>query len=141
VPGVEVTQRLAGTNELTGPDGGGHRLVRGPQPAGVVDADHTAAGHDPRERDHARSGRADGLARGPAEVDAAVSRQPRPRRRRERPQHDRDRGQRPHPPHRCHPTGLRRSGRGRRRDGRGRRQNGRGRAAEEEDGDDAERGR
>jgi hypothetical protein len=72
--GVQPAHRLGAAHRLTGPQGGPHRLVGGAQPAGVVHADHTPAGHPSGERDHAVTGRAHRLALGAAEVDAAVSR-------------------------------------------------------------------
>jgi hypothetical protein len=96
--GVQPAQRLGPVHGLTGSQGGPHRLVGGAQPAGMVHADHTPAGHPPGERDHAVAGRAYRLALDATEVDATVSRQPRQRRRCEPAQDGRHRMQRPYPP-------------------------------------------
>jgi hypothetical protein len=70
-------------DHVTGPDRPAlghrrrHRLVCGPQAAGVVDTDHPTAGHLTREPDHARPGRVHGCARLGGQIDATVAGQPR----------------------------------------------------------------
>jgi hypothetical protein len=92
---------VQGADQITGPHRPAlghrrrHRLVRGAQAAGVVDADHPAAGHLTREPDHARPGRVHGSARIGGQIDTAVAGQPGPRRRIEPAHHGRVPVQRP----------------------------------------------
>jgi hypothetical protein len=118
VAGDQGADRLSGRHLLPGVDLWRDRLVRGPQPARVVDADHAEPGHRPGERHDTGAGGVHRGARGTGEVDAAVPGQPRARRWLERAGHPRDAGQRP--PERAR-RGCRQARRGHRARRRGRR--------------------
>jgi hypothetical protein len=98
VAGVQRADEVAGPHRPALGHRRRHRLVRGAQAVGVVDADDPAAGHLTREPDHARPGRVHGCARLGGQIDAAVSGQPRPRRRIEPAHHRRAPIERPAKP-------------------------------------------
>jgi len=96
--GLQRPERSAGGHRLAGAHLRHDRLVRGPQPARVVDADHPATGHPAGEVHDSGPGGEHARARLGGEVDAAVAGQPRRGRRSEPPDHRRPAVQRPAEP-------------------------------------------
>ena len=93
---VQYAQGLARGHRLPDHHDRADRLVRGPQPTGVVHTHHAPSDHPAGERHDPATGGAHRLARGAGEVHAPVARQPWAGRWRERPDHG-GRQQRPHP--------------------------------------------
>lgn len=107
VAGGQAAQHAAAGDGRAAADGAGERFVGRAEAVGVLDGDDAATGERAGEDDHTGAGGDDRIARGAAEVDAAVPGPVRRRRWVERPHHRGPSHQRPPPPTPGHPARTR----------------------------------